>query len=70
MAAWLSDEVFTVTMLLRRVRRSDGLSPDDQNALDKAIADLERRYFANVNGNGNGEIDLRILAEDWVGRVK
>jgi hypothetical protein len=60
---------FTVTLLLRRLRQTGGLSPADQGALDRAIEDLERRFFADVDGGG-GEIDLRTLAEDWVRKAQ
>lgn len=58
---------FTVTVLLRRIRQIGGLSPADQDALDRTIEDLERRFFADVNGNG--EINLKTLAEEWARKV-
>jgi hypothetical protein len=59
---------FTVTMLLRRVQQTGKLSPADKETLDGKIDELEQHYFAGVNGNG--EITLRTLAEDWVRRVR
>jgi hypothetical protein len=59
---------FTLTTLLRRIRRTDDLSPADREALDRTLADLERRYFAE--GDGNGEIDLKALALDWAQKAK
>ncbi len=59
---------FTVTVLLRRIKQTGNLSPADREALDGAINELERCYFAN--SHGNGEINLRTLAEDWVRRVQ
>jgi hypothetical protein len=59
---------FTVTVLLRHLQKAGRLSAADREALDRAVADLEHRYFAE--GNGHGEIDLRTLVEDWVRRVK
>src|SRR5262249_44043424 len=57
---------FTVTVLLRRIRLAGSLSPADGEALDREIENLEHRFFAD--GKGNGEINLRTLAEDWVRR--
>jgi hypothetical protein len=59
---------FTVTVLLRRIQQAGSLGPADREALDRAIEGLERRFFADVDDNG--EINLRTLAEDWVRRVK
>jgi hypothetical protein len=59
---------FSVTVLLRRIRQAGSLSPADSEALDRDIENLEHRFFAE--GNGNGEIDLRTLAEDWARRSK
>jgi hypothetical protein len=59
---------FTVTVLLRRIQQAGNLSPADREGLDGAIDELERRFFAGVNGGG--EINLRTLAEEWVRRVR
>jgi hypothetical protein len=59
---------FTVTVLLRRIQQNGSLAPAEKVALDQTIADLERRFFAEVNGDG--EINLRALAEDWVRRAR
>jgi hypothetical protein len=59
---------FTITMLLRHIQQNGSLAPTDKAALDQTIADLERRFFAEVNGDG--EINLRALAEDWVRRAR
>jgi hypothetical protein len=56
---------FTVTVLLRRIRQVGKLSTTDREELDRAIGALERRYFAD-DGNGEVEVDLRMLAEKWV----
>jgi hypothetical protein len=61
---------FTVTMLLRRIQQSGKLSPEDKTALEGTLGELERHFFADVNGNGNGEINLRTLAEDWVRKAR
>jgi len=59
---------FTVTMLLRRIQQTGKLSPADKESLDGKIDELEQHYLAEINGNG--EINLRTLAEDWVHRVR
>jgi hypothetical protein len=59
---------FTVTMLLRRIQQNGSLGSADKVALDQTILDLEHRYFAEHDGNG--EINLRALAEDWLRRMK
>jgi hypothetical protein len=59
---------FTVTMLLRRIQQNNGLNASEREALDRAIADLEARFFADRKGIA--EIDLRTLAEDWVRRTQ
>jgi hypothetical protein len=58
---------FTVTALLRHIQQTGRVSPDDTPSLNQAILDLERRFFAEVDGDG--EFNLRALAEDWVRKV-
>lgn len=59
---------FTLTVLLRHIQQTGRLVPADKAALDQTIADLERRFFAGVNGSG--EVNLREIAEDWNRKVK
>jgi hypothetical protein len=59
---------FTVTMLLRRIQSDARLSPSDRTALDGAIVEVERCYFAAANGNG--ELNLKSLAEHWVSKLR
>lgn len=59
---------FTVTTLLQRIEREGRMSEVHRAELRGAIADLEQRYFA-AEGDGNGEVDLRRLAETWAVRA-
>lgn len=56
---------FTATVLLQRVRVNNNLRPADRERLEATIAQMERRYFAGTEANGDGA-DLRKVAEEWV----
>jgi hypothetical protein len=58
---------FTVMGLLRQIQRNNGFDAARQAELQDSIAGLERRYFA---AEGNGEFDLKRLAEDWIRRTR
>jgi hypothetical protein len=58
---------FTVLGLLRQIQANNGLGEAQQRELAQSISQLERRYFAD---DGNGEVDLRAMAEEWVSRAK
>jgi hypothetical protein len=54
---------FTVLGLLRRIKANNGFSAEQRAELEASIKKLERHYFAQ---DGNGQVDLRQLAEGWV----
>jgi hypothetical protein len=58
---------FTAITLLERIRRDGGLSEPEQAELVGSIGRLERHYFG---GDGNGEVDLKQVAEGWVRRAR
>ena len=67
---------FTVQTLLARIRREAPLPAEAQQELDRALADLDARWFARAggsNGNGhapqNGAAELESLARRWVDRA-
>jgi hypothetical protein len=59
---------FTVLVLLRHVLTAGTLDEPARAELGRAIADLERRYFAE-EGSAEGGVELRSLAERWVVRL-
>lgn len=59
---------FTVTVFLRRLQQTGNLDPSDRDGLDQAIRELERRYFAEEDGNA--EVSLQSLAEHWGRKVR
>jgi hypothetical protein len=60
---------FTVTSLLQRIQRNNQLNEAQQAELSRALHLLERRYFAG-EPNGDGELNLRELAESWVRKTQ
>jgi hypothetical protein len=60
---------FSVSGLLYDIQRNGQLDAGQREELDRAIARLERRYFAE-QANGDGEIDLRQIAETWLRRAE
>jgi hypothetical protein len=54
---------FTVLGLLRRIKANNGFSAEQREELEASIRRLEKYYFAE---DGNGQVDLRQLAEGWV----
>lgn len=58
---------FTVLDLLQRMQRSGALAGPQQAAIQNAIATIERHYFAQ---DGNGEVDLRDVAQKWLRELR
>jgi hypothetical protein len=59
---------FTVLVLLRHVLAAGSLDGAARAELERAIADLERRYFAEEEA-GAADVELRSLAERWALRL-
>jgi hypothetical protein len=57
---------FTVLGLLRRMEQNDGLNDAQKSELRSSIATVERHFFSE---DGNGEVDLKTLAESWVSQA-
>lgn len=60
---------FTVLTLLQRLEKEARLNESQRAELGQAIRTLERRYFAD-EVNGDGEVNLRQLAESWLRRAQ
>ncbi|MBX3441434.1 MAG: hypothetical protein KF774_03435 [Planctomyces sp.] len=55
---------FTLLTLLRKIEHSNGFDFQTKEELDASIRALERRYFADQNGEA--EPDLKAIAERWL----
>lgn len=58
---------FNVLGLLREIHGNNGLAPQERSELEQEIATLERRFFA---ADGEGEGDLRQVAQRWASRTR
>jgi hypothetical protein len=61
---------FTILGLLERLRHEARLSEAQRGELMQSIRQLEQCYFAASDGEGNGDVDLRKVAESWLRQVK
>jgi hypothetical protein len=57
---------FSVLGLLRDIERNNGLAAPEMRELAGSIEGIERHYFAESGGE---PIDLKRVAETWIGRV-
>ena len=55
----------TVLSLLGEVRRANHMDAAAQRELDAAVLRIERRYFGS---DEEGDVDLALIAREWVGR--
>jgi tetratricopeptide (TPR) repeat protein len=58
---------FTVLGFLRRIEAKNGFSEPQKHELRESIARVERHYFSSA---GDGAVDLKRVAEEWLQRVK
>ena len=61
---------FSALGLLERIRDEGGLSEVQRLELAQSMGLLERHYFASGKGDGNGQLDLKDLAEGWLRKAK
>jgi hypothetical protein len=59
---------FTVIGLLRHIDRNKKLTEAQQQELSQSLELLQRHYFAD--SGGNGEVDLKAMAEKWLRQAK
>jgi hypothetical protein len=60
---------FTAIGLLERIRDEGGLDEAQRAELGESIRQLERCYFSG-NGNGDGRVDYRQVAEGWARKAR
>lgn len=58
---------FNVLGMLREIHANNGLAAAERSELEAEIAELERRFFA---ADGDGEGDLRAVAQRWASRAR
>ena len=59
---------FTVISLLTRIHREDGLTERQREEIRQSISRLERHFFAD-EANGDGQLDLKAVAEGWLKKL-
>jgi hypothetical protein len=59
---------FTVIGLLEKIHQDAALNAEQRAEVRQSIRRLERHYFAD-DANGDGRVDLKEIAEDWLHRL-